>query len=140
MLKLANPNTLIRTPPRTNCFSMTSTNLYTRLLRSVKWKRVRLKQLSEHPYCEECIKSNRYTAATVVHHRIPVASAASTAAAIRLCFDETNLQSLCRECHRQHHNAEHYHTASAHQTRERNKVERFRLRYSGLHFEDTPFS
>lgn len=58
-----------------------------------RWQALRKRFISQHPYCEQCMKEGRLTPATDVDHIKPHRGCA------RLLFDENNLQALCHECH-----------------------------------------
>lgn len=60
---------------------------------SVRWRRLRMAHLAEHPLCVDCQGQGRTTPATEVHHvtkrRVdPNAE-----------LDRDNLMSLCKACH-----------------------------------------
>jgi 5-methylcytosine-specific restriction endonuclease McrA len=50
-------------------------------------------KLAADPVCEQCLLRTRLTAATEVHHRIPVQAQPD------LGLDMANLESLCADCH-----------------------------------------
>lgn len=56
-----------------------------------KWRKLRARFLKEHPLCEQCRQSGRYTAATEVHHIKPLSEGGTN--------DERNLMALCKACH-----------------------------------------
>lgn len=60
--------------------------------KSPEWIRVRKLQLQAYPLCAECLKSGKYTKATVVDHIVPIKQGGSK-------YDSKNLQSLCWACH-----------------------------------------
>jgi hypothetical protein len=60
---------------------------------SPEWRLLRRVKLVDEPFFEECLKDNRNTLATEVHHKIEVAEAPQH------CLDLTNLVSLCKPCH-----------------------------------------
>lgn len=60
------------------------------------WARLRQKQLAEFPLCHECQKLGRTTAATMVHHVVPIREGGRR-------LDQANLESLCRPCHERMH-------------------------------------
>lgn len=66
---------------------------FAHLYNSAKWKRVRLKFLSQHPRCVMCLASGRQTPANEVDHIIPHCGD------IGLFWDVDNYQSLCKRCH-----------------------------------------
>jgi 5-methylcytosine-specific restriction protein A len=57
-----------------------------------RWRRFRLVWLSEHPWCVDCEREGKLTAATDVDHIEPLQEGDE------VC-DETNVQSLCRSHH-----------------------------------------
>jgi 5-methylcytosine-specific restriction enzyme A len=58
-----------------------------------RWRNARKRYLSENPLCLECRKAGVVTAAEVVDHRIPHKGD------MRLFWDRTNWQPLCRRHH-----------------------------------------
>ena len=58
-----------------------------------RWIKVRNIYIKQHPLCEECLKENKYTKATLVHHKIPVAVDENKK------YDIENLKSLCEHHH-----------------------------------------
>lgn len=75
---------------------------YKRWLHSPRWKATRAAFLAAHPYCEDCEARRRRTAATEVHHAVPVLSVPQ-AKREGLMFAAANLRALCRDCHLQRH-------------------------------------
>ena len=59
---------------------------------SLRWKRMRVAHLSEHPFCVRC---NGF--ATIAHHKTEHKGDP------RLFYDLTNLESLCVACHNREH-------------------------------------
>lgn len=55
------------------------------------WKRIRDRHIAEHPLCEMCKKQGRITPAEEVHHIKPLSQGGT--------HDDSNLMSLCKECH-----------------------------------------
>ena len=51
--------------------------------------------------CECCLAAGRYTAAEIVHHKIPLTPENINAAKVTLNWD--NLEAVCRECHAMRH-------------------------------------
>lgn len=72
---------------------------YIRLIHTAKWVRLRRDKLTNHPLCERCEDIGRVTAATEVHHIIPVENGLTKAEKERLMYDPTNLRALCHDCH-----------------------------------------
>ncbi len=74
------------------------------------WKRIRDRYIGKHPLCEMCLKNNKITPATEVHHIRPLSRGGT--------HDEDNLMALCKPCHSQitaemddrwHHARKEYH-------------------------------
>lgn len=59
---------------------------------SMAWRLARKRQLSVHPFCEECLKNGKAVKATMVDHIIPIKQGGDK-------FEPSNLQSLCFSCH-----------------------------------------
>lgn len=55
------------------------------------WARRRAAWLREHPLCAHCLQAGRVRAAAEVDHVVPLQHGGQD--------DDSNLQSLCRECH-----------------------------------------
>jgi len=63
-----------------------------RLYSTVRWQRMRVLQLSTHPWCAECLRANIYTPATDVDHVNPHHGD-------QQLFYSGELQSLCHSHH-----------------------------------------
>lgn len=72
---------------------------YNRLIHKNRWVRLRRRVLTDCPLCVRCRSEGFVTAATEVHHRIPVESAVTAAEKERLMYDPSNLVPLCHACH-----------------------------------------
>lgn len=59
------------------------------------WKRIRDRYASEHPLCEECLKTGKLTPVEEVHHIKPISQGGTHA--------RDNLMSLCQSCHTKKH-------------------------------------
>ncbi|WP_324029459.1 HNH endonuclease [Pantoea sp. JZ2] len=59
-----------------------------------EWDKYRLVFLSAHPLCVHCLKEDRYTAATIVDHIIPINGGDDV-----LFWPASNHQPLCHSCH-----------------------------------------
>ena len=55
------------------------------------WRKIRNRYIKSHPLCEECLAAGRVTAATEVHHKLPLGKGGT--------HDDANLMSLCKSCH-----------------------------------------
>lgn len=72
---------------------------YRKLINTTRWLRLRRNVLTAHPLCQRCEAEGRITAATEVHHRVPVESAFMYDDKRRLMYDPDNLVALCHACH-----------------------------------------
>ena len=57
------------------------------------WIKLRDIKLNRDPYCEMCLKEDRHSPATLVHHVKEVKEHPE------LALDDSNLMSLCKHCH-----------------------------------------
>lgn len=55
------------------------------------WRRIRARYIKAHPFCEKCLKSDRFKTAEEVHHIIPLSKGGT--------HDDNNLMALCKSCH-----------------------------------------
>ena len=67
------------------------------------WKKLRAAKLLESPLCEMCLKHNKITSATDVHHIDSFMNYTDTRR-LSKAYDARNLMSLCKECHQKEHN------------------------------------
>jgi 5-methylcytosine-specific restriction endonuclease McrA len=58
-----------------------------------RWQKARLLHLAKHPLCNRCQTRNVLRAAAIVDHVTPHRGD------LRLFWDESNWQSLCKLCH-----------------------------------------
>ena len=72
---------------------------YRRNITSRRWLALRRKKLTAHPLCEVCECEGLVVAASEVHHKRPVESAASQRDQELLMYDYDNLMSVCHKCH-----------------------------------------
>jgi 5-methylcytosine-specific restriction enzyme A len=63
-----------------------------KLYNSKQWQSIRIAQLSNYPWCAECMKEGRYTAATEVDHVDPHQGDPAR-------FFAGPFQSMCTPCH-----------------------------------------
>lgn len=59
------------------------------------WKRIRDRYASQHPLCEQCKENGVLRPVEEVHHKVPLSEGGT--------HDESNLISLCKECHARIH-------------------------------------
>lgn len=62
-----------------------------------QWKKLRKQKLASDPLCERCLQDERYTLATIVHHKQPVVDRPD------LRLDMDNLESTCVKHHGEAH-------------------------------------
>ena len=71
---------------------------YKKFYKSSRWKFLRSHVLKRDNYvCQECIKENKLTVCSTVHHIVSIKEDFSKA------LDEDNLITLCHECHNKIH-------------------------------------
>ncbi len=61
-----------------------------------QWTALRNDYIKINPLCEECLKNNVATPATIVHHKLPIEDGGAV-------LDIKNLESVCASCHAQIH-------------------------------------
>lgn len=67
------------------------------------WYALRNSYIREHPLCECCYEKGIIKPAEEVHHITPFSQGANAEERWELLLDESNLQSLCHECHKEKH-------------------------------------
>ena len=67
-----------------------------RLYDSTRWRKVAKMFLDQNPLCSPCLKSQRETPGTIVHHKI------EHKGDIELFYNWDNLESVCASCHSGH--------------------------------------
>lgn len=71
------------------------------------WRKERDNFLREHPLCEKCLEKGKITPAQDIHHKkSPFKNGEIN---WNLLYDESNLMSLCKECHGNIHAAQQGH-------------------------------
>ena len=98
---------------------------YQRMLNSKRWKQLREWKLEQNPLCELCAEKGLVVAAVDIHHKIPCESARTVQEMEALCFNPSNLQSLCISCHANLHRLGQSHTKQAHKHRESERLARW---------------
>lgn len=79
---------------------------YRAMLNTARWRAVRAAALAAADYiCADCHAFGIITAATEVHHIVPVGAACAEGEAERRMYDPANLVALCARCHRERHRA-----------------------------------
>ena len=101
---------------------MNRTNIYTKLINSRKWTKLRAAKMQSNPLCENCSVAGIITPGTEIHHITPIDIGANDMERTRLAYDMSNLQTLCHKCHVIAH--VELQSKSAKQTQARNKAKR----------------
>lgn len=68
-----------------------------------QWKKLRNYYITQHPICEIHTKYGIIKPSETVHHMRPFMLGKTLDEQKKLCYDETNLQALCKSCHHQVH-------------------------------------
>ena len=68
-----------------------------------QWKKLRNCYITQHPICEIHAKYGIIKPAETVHHVRPFMLGKTLEEQKKLCYDENNLQALCKSCHKQVH-------------------------------------
>ena len=111
---------------------MAHSKQYVKLMNSVRWQRLRLEWMNEHPLCQECRAKGLVVAARCVHHITPIESAKTDRGMEMLAFSTTNLMSLCFRCHGEIHKAERSHSKEAHKQRQEEALARWKERRKNI--------
>lgn len=69
-----------------------------KLYGTTKWKKLRLHYMLYHPLCEQCLKDNRTTPATQIHHKDSFMNYTDSLRIYKF-YEYENLMALCEECH-----------------------------------------
>jgi 5-methylcytosine-specific restriction protein A len=106
---------------------MAHSKYYIKLMNSREWKALRIRKLQANPLCERCLAEfGRSVAARVVHHIKPIEATNNHDEMRQRAFDYDNLQSLCFECHRAIHVADHYHASDAMKERQKQRLDQWK--------------
>lgn len=111
---------------------------YIELIHKAWWQRLRRDKLSDCPLCERCKEQGRITAATEVHHIIPVETALTRQEKERLMYDYTNLRALCHDCHVWEHTSMGRSGRAHAKRRASEQLERFRGRFMETKGDEDP--
>lgn len=98
---------------------------YRQLINSQRWVKLRAKKASASPLCEKCMEKGLTTPMEEVHHKVPIESAPDFETMKLLAFDINNLQSLCRECHKEAHRELKSNSVEEIQRRNKKKTKNF---------------
>lgn len=75
---------------------------------SMQWRNLRNYYIKRHPLCERCEQLGKTTLAQECHHRTPFLQGTTDEERWELLLSETNLMSVCRECHLTLHGMKKY--------------------------------
>lgn len=67
------------------------------------WRALRVEKLKMNPLCERCFKKGIICSGVEVHHKITLSSGKSISEKQKLGFDIFNLETLCKQCHKDEH-------------------------------------
>lgn len=67
------------------------------------WRKLRIEKLKINPLCERCLKKGIIKSGIEVHHKIPISQGKTIIEKERLGFNIDNLETLCKECHKEEH-------------------------------------
>lgn len=77
-------------------------DIYDNVYNTTTWRNLRYYHLLQHPLCERCMKD----LAIEVHHIKHISEGNSIEEYQKIGFDDTNLMSVCAECHKVLHGKE----------------------------------
>lgn len=98
---------------------------YIKMIKSYRWQQLRARHIMSYPLCQRCLESGRTTAATEVHHIVPVETGITYDQMQQLMFDYDNLMSVCKLCHTKLHESLHSFDKDAVKDNNERTTERF---------------
>ena len=104
---------------------MAHSNLYVQLMNSREWRELRAQKLRANPLCERCQAQGYVVPSRCVHHLVEVESGRTEQECREICFQWTNLQALCYQCHAAIHKAARSHSKQAHQKRASDRLQQW---------------
>ena len=108
---------------------MSKDKYYAKLLNAKRWKDLRKKVLEMQPLCVDCKSKGIITAASQVHHCLPIEDAVLRRNMEHRAYDVANLVALCSACHAARHAAMKSHSKVSVQANAKRKSESFFNRY-----------
>lgn len=78
--------------------------IYRNVYNTRRWQKLRLIKLKEKPLCERCFENGLFVLASCVHHKQYISDGKNNDEIMKIGFDYSNLESLCKECHKREHN------------------------------------
>ena len=104
---------------------MAHSKLYVQLMNSRQWRDLRTAKLRANPLCERCQAQGYVVPSRCVHHLVEVESGRTEQQCRDLCFQWTNLQALCYQCHADIHKAARSHSRESHQQRASDRLQQW---------------
>lgn len=74
-----------------NIYEKYQRNPETRKKYGSQWRKIREIHVRTHPFCQECMKQDKFTRVEEVHHILPLSKGGT--------HSPENLMSLCKSCH-----------------------------------------
>lgn len=99
------------------------------MITSRRWRKLRAEVIGNKPLCQRCQQHDRITAATELHHIMPVEPALGVADMERLMFSPSNLIPLCHDCHVELHRELFKNSRQSNRQRTDAKLAAIRARY-----------
>ena len=96
-----------KTPRKEKTKRSKHSNQSARYYNSHQWKLLRNYYITTHPLCEQCLANGISRSAEEVHHQTEILSGKTDAERWQILLDETQLISLCRDCHMKIHGERH---------------------------------
>lgn len=99
--------TIFKPKKKTNYKKHGKSEIISKIYNNMKWVNLRKAYLLEHPLCEECLKNDKITAATEVHHVYEISNGKDELEMEDIALNPwkyDGLQALCSECHHNVHN------------------------------------
>ena len=76
-----------------------SSNKWRKYYGTKVWRDLREQKLQEQPLCEICLRNDKITPATQVHHIVPFGQGEDEQERWELFLNYDNLMSICKHCH-----------------------------------------
>lgn len=92
-----------KSKPKTIVSGNPQSYIKNKLYNSQRWRDLRAIKIQQSPLCEICISEGVVRPTEEIHHITPISTGLTYEDMQVLCYDFGNLQSLCRDCHREIH-------------------------------------